>query len=49
MKKKIKLKDISGENIKEYELIELTANHVKVKDPEIGGVFTFPISVIVKE
>ena len=49
MKRKIKLKDISGNNIKEYELIELTDTHVKVTDPEIGGVFTFSLSTIVKE
>ena len=48
MKRKIKLKDISGTNIKEYDLIEITKTYVKVRDPEIGGEFTFPINTVVK-
>ena len=47
--KKIKLKNIDGSEVKEYYLVEMGDNYVKVTDPEIGGVFTFNKKCIVNE
>ena len=49
MKEKIVIRDALGNSSKEYDLIELHEEYVKVADEEIGGVFTFPRKLVVEK